>query len=472
MNLSHHFAENLPSFVHPTTMERFPNLELVQFNDALGAELGITSCDLLSLLDSHPAGHAMAYSGHQFGNFVPLLGDGRALLLGELRARNGSLVDIHLKGSGRTVFSRGGDGQAPLAAMLREYVISRWLHTLGIPTTQALAVLKTGKKIARTTAEEGALLIRVAPSHIRIGTFQYAALRGQSYVQELADYSIARHYSGCNYAEFFDALVQRQAQLVAQWMRYGFVHGVLNTDNTTISGVSIDYGPCAFMEYYDPNTVFSSIDHNGRYSYGNQPGIIRWNLTRLAETLLPILPHAHLSAILDTFPTHYHRAWLSLMRGALGLEGKEHNPTVEKLIEDWQLLLNQTHLDLNAFLHLLAHTHDDIPQEELAALLPQRNNSQHHHHLNQIAQWITQWRSLDPDYAHMRTVNPAYIPRNHVVEDALKKVRYDDDLNDVKRIMTLLDTPFGEVAQDNPLAVSLSTPDSALASTFVSYCGT
>ena len=274
---------------------------------------------------------AQAYAGHQFGGFNPSLGDGRALLLGEVVDVDGRRRDIHLKGSGPTPFSRGGDGLAAVGPMLREYLIAEAMHALGIPTTRALAVVATGGKVARETMEPGAVLVRVAASHLRVGTFQYAATQGgPDLVRRLADHAIARHQPEAvdapnPYLAFFEGVVERQAALIAQWMLVGFIHGVMNTDNTTISGETIDYGPCAFMDAYDPATVFSSIDHAGRYAYGNQPAIAQWNLARFAETLLPLLADdedaavAVATEVLHSFPDRYARHRADGYRAKLGL---------------------------------------------------------------------------------------------------------------------------------------------------------
>ena len=264
---------------------------------------------------------AQVYAGHQFGGYSPRLGDGRALLLGEVVDREGRRRDLHLKGSGRTPFARGGDGKAAVGPMLREAVIGEAMHALGIPTTRALAVVATGENVFREAGPlPGAVLTRVAASHLRVGTFEYAARNGD--VRALADYAIARHYPGLGYLEFFEAVVDAQARLVASWMLVGFIHGVMNTDNMAISGETIDYGPCAFMDRFDPATVFSSIDHMGRYAYGNQPAIAQWNLARLGETLLPLLGDDAIeraTAVLQTFDDRYGRAWREGMRAKLGL---------------------------------------------------------------------------------------------------------------------------------------------------------
>ncbi|HEY0508058.1 MAG TPA: YdiU family protein, partial [Blastococcus sp.] len=305
ITLDGRFARELPEMARPWQAEEAPDPQLLVLNEPLAAELGLDpdwlrSADGVRLLigNAVPAGAtpvAQAYAGHQFGGFTPRLGDGRALLLGELTDADGRLRDLHLKGSGRTPFARGGDGLAAVGPMLREYVISEAMHALGIPTTRSLAVVATGRQVRRETLLPGAVLTRVAASHLRVGSFQFAAATGDiDLLRRLGEHAISRHHPGATDAErpflaLFDAVVTAQAQLVARWMHVGFIHGVMNTDNMTISGETIDYGPCAFLEAFDPATVYSSIDSGGRYAYGNQPLVAEWNLARLAEALLPLL---------------------------------------------------------------------------------------------------------------------------------------------------------------------------------------
>ena len=306
----------------------------------------------------------MAYAGHQFGGYQPRLGDGRALLLGELLDVHGRRRDLHLKGSGRTPFARGGDGKAAVGPMLREYVIGEAMHALGIPTTRALAVVATGADVVRETLLPGAVLTRVAASHIRVGTFEYAAARGDAaLVRRLADYAIARHHPEAAeadnpYRAFLQAVADAQASLIARWMLVGFIHGVMNTDNMAISGETIDYGPCAFMDAFDPATVFSSIDHSGRYAYGNQPPIAQWNLARLAETLLPLIDDdadaavAAAGEVLQSFADSYQECWLEGMRAKLGL-ADGHRDNVE-LIDDLLRLLHTQRVDFTACFRALS----------------------------------------------------------------------------------------------------------------------
>ncbi len=329
------YARQVPSLSVPWTAAPVPAPELLVLNEELAAELGVDAAALrepagVSLLVGHglPDGVtpvAQAYAGHQFGMYVPRLGDGRALLLGEVVDVHGRRRDVHLKGSGRTPFARGGDGMAAVGPMLREYLIGEAMHALGIPTTRALAVVATGERVVRETVLPGAVLCRVAASHLRVGTFQYAAASGdRDVLRALADHAIARHHpeaagAANPYLELYRRVVEAQAALVARWMLVGFVHGVMNTDNTTISGETIDYGPCAFLDAFDPATVFSSIDHAGRYAYGNQPAIAQWNLARLGETLLPLIDEdvdaaveaatAVLTSFAEAYSRHLRRGW-------------------------------------------------------------------------------------------------------------------------------------------------------------------
>jgi uncharacterized protein YdiU (UPF0061 family) len=294
------FAQDLPELVTPWKGAEVPAPRILALNTGLARELGLDPDELTPelLAGSGVPGYAMAYAGHQFGFYSPRLGDGRALLLGELGGR-----DVHLKGSGRTPYARGGDGKAAVGPMLREYLVSEAMHALGIPTTRSLAVVATGEEVQREVELPGAVLVRVAASHIRVGTFEYAARIDPSLAKRLADHAMARHYPEADsYLSFYEAVVARQAALIDRWMRVGFIHGVMNTDNMAISGETIDYGPCAFMDAYDPATVFSSIDHGGRYAYGNQPLVAQWNLARFAETLIPLISAEDAMAVLKEFP--------------------------------------------------------------------------------------------------------------------------------------------------------------------------
>ncbi|MCZ2860519.1 protein adenylyltransferase SelO [Blastococcus sp. VKM Ac-2987] len=453
--LGDRFARELGELALPWQAEEAPDPRLLVLNEPLAAELGLDPDSLrtpegLRLLvgTSVPEGAtpvAQAYSGHQFGNFSPRLGDGRALLLGELAGTDGVPRDLHLKGSGRTPFARGGDGLAAVGPMLREYVISEAMHALGIPTTRSLAVVATGRAVRRETLLPGAVLARVASSHLRVGSFQYARATGDvALLRRLADHAIDRHHPAAAateqpYLALFDAVVSAQASLVARWMLVGFVHGVMNTDNTTISGETIDYGPCAFLDAYDPATVYSSIDSGGRYAYGNQPAVAQWNLARLAEALLPLLADDEEQAValavesLNRFAPQYQAAWTAGVRGKLGLPEGLDDAVVRALAEDALTLLRQDHVDLTTFFRALGGAaRGDVEPVRLLFL-----------DLAGIDGWLERWRALAPDAAGMDRVNPVYIPRNHLVEEALDAAT-EGDLAPLRRLLEAVTAPFDE----------------------------
>jgi uncharacterized protein YdiU (UPF0061 family) len=453
------FVRELEGLYEPWRAVQAPAPRLLVLNEALAAELGVEAAGLRAaegvevLVGNRvPDGAtpvAQAYAGHQFGGYSPRLGDGRALLLGEVLDRDGARRDLHLKGSGRTPFARGGDGKAPLGPMLREYLMGEAMHALGIPTTRALAVVATGEDVQRETRLPGAVLVRVAASHLRVGTFQYAAAYGgTALVQRLADHAIHRHHpaaAGADhpYLALFEAVVQAQAELIARWMLVGFVHGVMNTDNMTISGETIDYGPCAFMDAYDPATVFSSIDHGARYAYGNQPLVAQWNLARLAEPLLPLIDadaEAAIAAatdVLESFTDRYAAAWRRGMRAKLGLTGSEGEDP--ELIDDLLALLQAQEVDFtSAFRALSASARgDDAPARALFAT-----------DAAAFAGWGASWHARlgDPAAradaaAAMDRVNPVYIPRNHLVDDALTAATIGD-LAPFQELLAVLAAPF------------------------------
>jgi uncharacterized protein YdiU (UPF0061 family) len=444
----------------PWRAEEAPEPRLLALDEQLAAELGLdpewlrTPEGLGLLLGTHvPDGAtpvAQAYSGHQFGGFVPRLGDGRALLLGELRDSDGRTRDLHLKGSGRTPFARGGDGLAAVGPMLREYVVSAAMHALGIPTTRSLAVVATGRDVYRETVLPGAVLTRVASSHLRVGSFQYArATDDVDLLRRLADHAIDRHWVGSGsggardaerpYLALFEAVVAAQASLVAQWMLVGFVHGVMNTDNMTISGETIDYGPCAFMDAHDPATVYSSIDHSGRYAYGNQPLVAEWNLARLAEALLPLVDDEQEQAIalavetLGTFRPRYQAAFAAGMARKLGLPEGLDRSVVDPMVEDLLVLLAANHVDHTSFFRLLgaAARGDAEPVRRLVL------------DLAALDAWLERWRATGPRAEAMDRVNPVYIPRNHLVEEALTAAT-DGDLAPLERLLDAVTAPFDE----------------------------
>ena len=435
VTLSHRFADELGELALPWRAVEAPDPQLLVLNDALAAELGLDpgwlrGPDGLRLLVGNlvPEGAtpvAQGYAGHQFGGYSPRLGDGRALLMGELTVpgeeAGGRLVDLHLKGSGRTPFARGGDGLAAVGPMLREHVVSEAMHALGIPTTRSLAVVATGRPVRRETVLPGAVLARVASSHLRVGSFQYArSLEDPEVLRRLADHAIGRHHPAAAGAErpylaLFEAVVAAQAELVARWMLVGFVHGVMNTDNMTISGETIDYGPCAFMEAHDPATVYSSIDETGRYAYGNQPVVAQWNLARLAEALLPLIADDQDEAIalaveaLGGFAPRYDAAWRAGLRAKLGLPEGLADAVAGPLVDEAVALARAGHVDHTSFFRLLGRAARGDAEPLRALVLD----------LAELAEWLARWRALGPDADAMDRANPLYIPRNHLVEEAL-----------------------------------------------------
>ncbi|WP_369138354.1 protein adenylyltransferase SelO [Modestobacter versicolor] len=449
------FARELPEMAVPWQAAEAPAPELLVLNEPLAAELGLDPAALrtdagLRLLvgTAVPDGAtpvAQAYAGHQFGGFNPRLGDGRALLLGELVDGAGRLRDLHLKGSGRTPFARGGDGLAAVGPMLREYVVSEAMHALGIPTTRSLAVVATGRPVRRETLLPGAVLARVASSHLRVGSFQYARATGDvDLLRRLTDVAIARHHPAAADADvpalaLFEAVLAAQASLVARWMLVGFVHGVMNTDNTTISGETIDYGPCAFLDAFDPATVYSSIDTGGRYAYGNQPVVAEWNLARLAEALLPLIDEEQERAVelaveaLGRFRGQYSAAWSAGMRAKLGLPDGPDDEVSTALVDDLLVLLQTDHVDGTIFHRALgAAARGDVEPVRLLFL-----------DLAGIDGWLARWRALAPDADAMDRVNPVYIPRNHLVEEALTAAT-DGDLAPLHRLLEAVSAPFDE----------------------------
>jgi len=448
--LDNRFARELPDLALPWQAREVPDPQLLVLNEPLARELGfepawLRSQDGRKLLVGNlvPAGStpvAQAYAGHQFGGYAPRLGDGRALLLGEITAGDGRVYDLHLKGSGRTPFARAGDGLAAVGPMLREYVVSESMHALGISTTRSLAVSATGSTVRRETSLPGAVLTRVASSHLRVGSFQYAAATGNlDLLRRLADHAIIRHYptaaeSEHPYRAIFDAVVAAQARLVAQWMLVGFIHGVMNTDNMTISGETIDYGPCAFMDAFDPSTVYSSIDHGGRYAYANQPLVAEWNLARLAEALLPLLHPDEKEAVtlavtsLETFRPQYSAAWSAGMRAKLGLGNDVPEDAVAPLVEELPGLLQQEHLDYTSFFRNLIRP-ADAPRQFVV--------------LTALDAWRQRWQSLGPDAALMNRANPVYIPRNHLVEESLEAAT-SGDLDPLQRLLHAVTRPYDE----------------------------
>jgi serine/tyrosine/threonine adenylyltransferase len=460
------------------TPVRSPKLAI--FNEPLATSLGLNIEDLRSddgtevfAGNKIPEGAsplAQAYAGHQFGHFT-MLGDGRAVLLGEHVTPNGERFDIQLKGPGRTPYSRGGDGRAALGPMLREYIISEAIYSLGIPTTRSLAVVSTGESVIRETDLPGAILTRVAASHLRVGTFQYGARWGsEEEIRELADYAIKRHYPEIEddenrYLSFLQEVIKRQAMLIAKWQLVGFIHGVMNTDNMTISGETIDYGPCAFMDTYDPATVFSSIDREGRYAYGNQPNIGVWNLARLAEALLPLLHENQEEAVtlaqekLADFSRLFTSNWLEGMRAKLGIFNEEEQDV--SLIKDLLSMMEKHRADYTNTFRAL--TFNKLEDTELFGT-------------PEFTQWHEQWQerlgrqpeSKESSIQLMRNSNPAVIPRNHRVEEALEAAEEKGDYSVMEQLLKVLSSPYAHSLEQDEYC----TLPSSSSQPYRTFCGT
>jgi uncharacterized protein YdiU (UPF0061 family) len=461
---------------------------LIKLNRPLALHLGLDPDRLASPEGTEilagkqlPAGAdpiAMAYAGHQFGQFVPQLGDGRAILLGEVIDADGVRRDIQLKGSGPTPFSRRGDGRAALGPVLREYIVSEAMAALGIPTTRSLAAVMTGENVLRETELPGAILTRVASSHVRVGTFQYLAARGDTDgVRKLADHVIARHYPQAAKAErpyraFLEGVIARQAELVARWLLVGFIHGVMNTDNTSISGETIDYGPCAFMDDYDPATVFSSIDEFGRYAYANQPRIALWNLTRLAECLLPLLSDEQEKAIDDAqsalveFAEVFNAAYQAGLRSKLGLSTARDGD--HALAQDLLDTMAKNQADFTLTFRRLSD----------AALGPDHDGSVRELFADPSAydEWVARWRRriadepLDPAGRQkaMLSINPLFIPRNHRVEAVIEAAVNNDDFAPFEELLTVLSKPY----EDQPAFAEYAQPPQPDQRVLQTFCGT
>ena len=454
------------------------NPELIILNKNLADELNLDFSNLNNEQiskqlsgNSLPEGSnsiAQAYAGHQFGHFT-MLGDGRAVLIGEHLSKKKDRYDIQFKGSGKTAFSRNGDGRAALGPMLREYIISEAMHKLNIPTTRSLAVVKTGEEVIRETPLQGALLTRVALSHIRVGTFQYIAAREKKDELEiLLNYVINRHYPNIKNSknkaiDLLKIVLDKQIDLVVNWMRVGFIHGVMNTDNMSISGETIDYGPCAFMDTYDPKTVFSSIDQTGRYAYCNQPMITKWNLSRFAECLIPLIDKNQDEAvkiateIINSFEKKYEEKWLNMMRDKLGLFGTDEKDKL--LILDLLTWMHQNKVDYtNTFCHLMN-------------LTIEHNNS---YESDDFLNWKKRWQerlkinnnSPEKYINLMRSVNPLVIPRNHIVEEALAKAN-DGNLKLINQLLNIVSKPY--IEQENLINFQFSSKSNK---DYQTFCGT
>jgi len=519
-NWLHSYAQLSDKLYHLQQPTPVQDPELVVLNESLAAQLGLD----IQALEKHGASIlggneqaegslplAQAYAGHQFGHFT-MLGDGRALLLGEHATPSGQVVDIQLKGSGRTPYSRGGDGRAALGPMLREYIISEALHGLGIPTTRSLAVVETGETVQREKALPGAILTRVADSHIRVGTFQYAAnWGGVDVLEQLVDYTVKRHYpeiaSSDNKAlDLLRAVIDKQSKLIAQWQLVGFIHGVMNTDNMAISGQSIDFGPCAFMNRYDPNTVFSSIDTAGRYAYRNQPQIAAWNLARLAEALLPLIDADSTRGIelaeeaLTEFGASYRKNWLAGMRKKLGLV--DDNEQAEELIFDLLEMLEQAGADYtNTFRQLTqqaldqmqeqksqAQSHEGLEgqpkqQAEAQSIEEPQELSQQHCGASALerqsnwSSWQERWQqlrvngsvSLQQSALMMKESNPNLIARNHIVEQVIASAVEEANYEPLEQFVAALREPY---AYSDAQLTYVQPPAEQVDQSYVTYCGT
>jgi len=485
-NFDNSFARTFEGFFARVQAAPAVAPKLLQLNHALAEELGLDPAALdseagLAIFSGNaiPEGAeplAQAYAGHQFGGYASQLGDGRALLLGEVIDTRQRRRDIQLKGSGPTPFSRGGDGKVALGPVLREYLVGEGIHALGLPTTRALAAVTTGEPVYREIPLPGAVLTRIAASHIRIGTFQFfAAHGGVDKVRELADYSIARHYPDTADAEnpylaFFAAVTDAQAALVAGWMNIGFIHGVMNTDNMAISGETLDYGPCAFMDTYAPGTVFSSIDRQGRYAYGNQPAILSWNLTRLAETLVPLVDPVKdrsielLTDAIQQVQPLYEAHWLAVMRSKIGLSTEDPNDL--DLVNDLLWVMKDGKADFTLVFRRLSQ-----------ALRGDSDAVQHlFEQSGAFDVWARRWRKrLEQDGIAAETsaqvmdrVNPIYIPRNHKVEEALAAAVELEDMKPFSKLLTVLSHPFDEVAGNEAYAAPAPATDIP----YKTFCGT
>jgi serine/tyrosine/threonine adenylyltransferase len=480
INFSNSYAALPPQFYTRQSPATAPAPELTRLNHDLAKRLGLDVSDLTAEFlsgnqlanDSDPL--AMVYAGHQFGGFNPQLGDGRALLLGEVIAPDGARFDLHLKGSGRTPYSRGGDGKAVLGAVLREFIMSEAMFALGIPTTRALAVVTTGEQVMREAALPGAVLARVASSHIRVGTFQYFyAKQDTDALRALLDHVIARHYPDAADADIpalavLQSVMQKQADLVAHWMQVGFIHGVMNTDNMTVSGETIDYGPCAFMDEYDPAKVFSSIDQRGRYAFANQPGIAHWNLAQLAQSLLPLIQEEPEKAaelaqeVLDGFRQMFKDAHLKRFATKLGIANAKEGD--KNLIDGFLLLLEENQADFTLAFRHLTKGMETGDFSALASLLQTQDAFD-----VWFADWQTRIAADNPAQVleTAKAANPIFIPRNHRVEAAIEAA-YQDDLAPFETLIDLLRNPFTEQAGKSEYETP-PKPDEVVQATF---CGT
>ncbi len=485
--------EDFYSQTNPTPVEK---PELIKFNTKLAEELGLTGInpdglDALQVFAGNEIAQgsepiSMAYAGHQFGGFSPRLGDGRAVLLGEVIAPDNTRYDFQLKGSGHTPWSRGGDGRSALGPVLREYLVSEAMAKLGVPTTRALAAVTTGEEVARNTLVPGGILTRLSKGFVRVGTFQYFSSQGnQEAIKQLADYEIDRHYpeakqSDNQYVAFFESVVDAQAKLIAKWMSLGFIHGVMNTDNMSIAGETIDYGPCAFMDEFSHNRLYSSIDHQARYAYGNQPKIGQWNLVRLAETLLPLFINKEIDEtreatdeeaqavvkiaenILSYYSVLYHQYWLENMRKKLGLSEEQEGD--KELVNDLLNIMESNHADFTLTFFYLSQI-GKLEQARSLFLNPKN-----------IDEWVARWQkrlqketSNEESFSSiMQAVNPAYIPRNHQIEAAIRAAEDHNDFSVFHALHEVLEKPF-ELQAGKEAYMLPPEPEEVVHQTF---CGT
>jgi uncharacterized protein YdiU (UPF0061 family) len=454
--------------------------KLIKFNSDLAKELKIEIKDA----DLYFSGNklfngsepiAQAYAGHQFGSFVPQLGDGRAILLGELIDIHGQKRDLQLKGSGRTKFSRGGDGRAWLGPVMREYLVSEAMHKLNIPTTRALAAVETGEEIYRDQALPGAILTRVAKSHIRVGTFEYFAYQGElKLLEELVDHVIEFHYPEISNSEnkflaLIEAISKKQAQLIAAWMSIGFIHGVMNTDNTSITGETIDYGPCAFMDFYDPKTVFSSIDHYGRYAYQNQTSIAFWNLGCLANTLIPLIDKDENKAIelvkqsIEVFKLEFEANFSEKLYSKLGIFNKKDED--EKLLESFIALMQSNKADFTLSFRFLTDILSANDKSRFVDLFEDKEG---------LDDWLNAWQQRLASEDHlelsekMNKINPIYIPRNFLVEEMIEKAHLEKDFSYFEKLLAVLEEPFIEKPELESYAYAPQQKESQ----YQTFCGT
>jgi protein adenylyltransferase len=479
LQLENTYGDLPPQFYTRQSPAIAPTPDLIRLNHDLAARLGLDPADLnaavlsCTVITEGSTPLAMAYAGHQFGSFNPGLGDGRALLLGEVVAPNNARFDLHLKGSGRTPYSRGGDGKAVLGAVLREYIVSEAMAALNIPTTRALAIVTTGERVMRDGPENGAILARIASSHIRVGTFQYFyAKQDLEALKALLAYTINRHYPNAANTEIpalalLQSVMAKQADLVARWMAVGFIHGVMNTDNMTLSGETIDYGPCAFLDDYDPAKTFSSIDRQGRYAFANQPGIAHWNLAQLAQSLLPLIPGTPEIAaekaqeVLDAFPEMFRAAHLRHFAAKLGISAPLQGD--KTLSDQFLLMMEAANADFTLSYRHLRHGFETDDFAALETLISSEN----------FAPWKTRWRARleaeNPEDVQksIASANPIYIARNHRVEAAIEAANRSD-FEPFETLLKVLHTPFTEqpehVEYEDP-----PKPDEIVQATF---CGT